>query len=113
MASAALSRVNPSAGLRLIAATHPNHNAGLNGAPSPYGLANTVVGRHADSCAHGCAAIIASCNPDQEREEYIRQSLLGPHAHLVKDYDVSMTSYLEYLASPEEINDLVAFLLTQ
>ena len=46
-------------------------------------------------------------------EEYIRQSLLDPHAYVVEGYDVSMSSYLEYLLSPEEIYNLVAFLLTR
>ena len=62
---------------------------------------------------HGISESAADRVPGLSAEEYIRQSLLEPTAYVVEGYDVSMSSYLGYLLSPEEINDLVAFLLTQ
>jgi len=61
----------------------------------------------------GITKIAAERVPGLTAEEYILQSILDPHAYVVEGYDVSMSSYLGYILSPEEINDLVAFLLTQ
>lgn len=62
---------------------------------------------------HGISTSGAERMPGLSAEEYILQSLLDPHAYIVEGYDVSMSSFLAYLLSPEEINGLVAFLLTQ
>lgn len=62
---------------------------------------------------HGISESGSDRVPELSAEEYILQSMLDPHAYVVEGYAVSMSSYLGYLLSPEEINDLVAFLLTQ
>lgn len=44
--------------------------------------------------------------------EYIRQSIMEPDAYVVEGYD-SMGRILSKLLSEQEVNDLVAYLLTQ
>jgi cytochrome c oxidase subunit 2 len=46
-------------------------------------------------------------------EDYIRQSILDPSAHLVEGYDDLMNKNYADSLSEQDINDLIAFLLTQ
>jgi hypothetical protein len=46
-------------------------------------------------------------------EEYIRQSILDPSAHLVEGYQDLMPKAYSQTLNPEQLNDLVAFLLAQ
>jgi len=46
-------------------------------------------------------------------EAYIHQSIKDPYAYLVEGYGNTMTKAAAYLLTEEEIDDLVAFLLTQ
>ena len=45
--------------------------------------------------------------------EYLRQSLLEPGAYLVEGYEDEMEPFYELLLTEEDINDIVAYLLTQ
>ena len=45
--------------------------------------------------------------------EYIRQSILDPSAYIVEGYEDDMDKGYKYGLSEEEVDDLVAFLLTQ
>jgi cytochrome c2 len=45
--------------------------------------------------------------------EYLNQSILDPSAYLVEGFDNSMSSIWKIFMSEEDINDMVAFLLTQ
>lgn len=46
-------------------------------------------------------------------EEYLRQSILDPQAHVVDDFSISMPPIYKYFLTEEQIDDLIAFLLTQ
>jgi hypothetical protein len=46
-------------------------------------------------------------------EEYIRQSILQPKSFIVEGYNNRMSTVPAMLLSEEEVDDLVAFLLTQ
>ena len=52
--------------------------------------------------------------PGMSAEDYIRESILDPSAYVVEGYpdDVMLKNYGD-LISPDEISDLVAFLLAQ
>lgn len=55
----------------------------------------------------------AATRTDLSAEEYIRQSIVDPSAHVVEDYaDVMYKEYGEKLSS-EDIDNVIAFLLTQ
>ncbi len=45
-------------------------------------------------------------------EEYIRQSILEPNAHVVKDYPAGVMQSYKNDLKEQELNDLVAYLLT-
>jgi mono/diheme cytochrome c family protein len=45
--------------------------------------------------------------------EYLRQSILDPSAYVVEGYEDNMEKGYKYGLSEEEVDDLVAFLLTQ
>ena len=45
--------------------------------------------------------------------EYIKQSIVDPSAYVVDGYSVTMDPSYAYLFSEEDLNDLVAFMLTQ
>ncbi|NJN67918.1 MAG: cytochrome c [Chloroflexaceae bacterium] len=51
--------------------------------------------------------------PGQSAEAYLRESMLDPSAHVVEGYQqgIMVRNYADYL-TPQQINDLVAFLLT-
>jgi cytochrome c553 len=51
--------------------------------------------------------------PELSADEYLRQSILEPDAYVVGDYPESMGRIHAALLSDEEIEDLVAFMLTQ
>jgi hypothetical protein len=51
--------------------------------------------------------------PSMSAEEYIRQSILDPSAHLVEGYQDLMPKAYSQTLNPEQLNDLVAFLLAQ
>jgi hypothetical protein len=51
--------------------------------------------------------------PDLSAEAYIRQSILEPDAYLIEGYNHSMGRIFSVLLSEEEVDDLVAYLLTQ
>lgn len=50
--------------------------------------------------------------PELPAQEYIRQSIMEPRAYVVEDFS-SMGSINSLLLSEEEVDDLIAFLLTQ
>ncbi|MGB4676997.1 MAG: cytochrome c [Aggregatilineales bacterium] len=49
----------------------------------------------------------------QSATEYLRESIVNPSAHLVEGYDNLMPDIYEDALSEDEINALVAFLMTQ
>jgi len=51
--------------------------------------------------------------PELSAAEYIRQSILEPGAYVIEGYSHSMGRIHSVLLSEEEIDHLVAFLLTQ
>lgn len=51
--------------------------------------------------------------PELSAVEYLRQSILDPSAYVVEGYENNMEKGYKYGLSEEEVNDLVAFLLTQ
>lgn len=50
--------------------------------------------------------------PDLSAEEYLRQSIVEPDAHLVEGFSNIMYQNYEDMLSEEQIDDLVAYLLT-
>jgi mono/diheme cytochrome c family protein len=51
--------------------------------------------------------------PELSADEYLRQSIIDPGAYIVDGFDGAMGSVWQFLLSDEDIDDLVAFLLTQ
>ena len=51
--------------------------------------------------------------PGLSAVEYLRQSIVDPGAYLAEGFDDNMAKGLRFLLSEEDIDDLVAFLLTQ
>jgi mono/diheme cytochrome c family protein len=49
----------------------------------------------------------------QNAVEYLRESIVDPGAHIVKGYRNNMEAGYKYLLSEDDIDNLVAFLLTQ
>jgi len=45
-------------------------------------------------------------------EEYLRQSITDPQVHIAGDPSTNMPTGLKYLLTEEDVNDVVAFLLT-
>jgi cytochrome c553 len=61
-----------------------------------------------------CHSLVAGERvPRLTTEAYIRQSIMEPDAHVIEGYNHSMGSILGKLLSEQEVNDLVAYLLTQ
>jgi mono/diheme cytochrome c family protein len=52
--------------------------------------------------------------PDQSAEDYLRESILNPNAHIVEGFQPNiMPQNFGELISPEQLSDLIAFLLAQ
>lgn len=51
--------------------------------------------------------------PEMSTVEYLRQSILDPAAYIVEGYEDRMEKGYKYGLSENEVNDLIAFLLTQ
>jgi hypothetical protein len=51
--------------------------------------------------------------PELSAAEYLRQSILEPDAYIIEGFSHSMGSIHRVLLTEEEVNDLVAFMLTQ
>jgi hypothetical protein len=51
--------------------------------------------------------------PELAAVEYLRQSIVDPSAYMVEDFDNLMPGSYKLVLSEEEIDNLVAFLLTQ
>jgi len=51
--------------------------------------------------------------PGMNAEEYLRQSILEPGAYLVEGYEDEMEPFYELLLTEDDIDDIVAYLLTQ
>lgn len=60
----------------------------------------------------GLATRAVSEVPGLSTEEYIRQSILEPNTHVVKDYPAGVMQSYENDLKEQELNDLVAYLLT-
>ena len=61
----------------------------------------------------GIGARAGDVIPEMSAEEYIRQSIIDPDAYIAEGYGDHMSAGFQFGFSEEEINDLVAFLLTQ
>lgn len=61
----------------------------------------------------GIGAIAASRVPGQSAEEYLRESLVDPCAHIVEGYDCIMPQALAQTLGPAKITALVAYLQSQ
>ena len=51
--------------------------------------------------------------PELSAEEYLRQSIVDPDAYIVEGFRDFMPKGLQFRLSEEDIDDLVAFMLTQ
>lgn len=60
----------------------------------------------------GLATRAANEVPGLSAEQYIRQSILEPNAHVVKDYPAGVMQSYKNDLKEQELNDLVAYLLT-
>lgn len=56
---------------------------------------------------------MAASPTDLLAEEYLRESIIDPGAYLVEGYRNNMEQGYKYLLGEEDIDDLVAFMLTQ
>jgi hypothetical protein len=45
-------------------------------------------------------------------EEYLRESILDPAAYIVEGYKNEMSDSLKYKLNDEDVNSLIAFMLT-
>lgn len=60
----------------------------------------------------GIATRAATRVPGMSAEEYIRESILHPDAYIVPGFDNKMPSYISESLSEQDLEDLVAFLMT-
>ncbi len=60
----------------------------------------------------GIATRAATRVPGMSAEEYIRESILHPDAYIVPGFDNKMPAYISEGLSPQDLDDLVAFLMT-
>ena len=60
----------------------------------------------------GIATRAATRVPGMSAEEYIRESILHPDAYIVPGFDNKMPSYISENLSKQDLDDLVAFLMT-
>jgi cytochrome c2 len=80
---------------------------------------HTLDGSEADTIKHGGPSLLGiseragSRVADTSAEDYLRESILDPSAYVVEGYGNDMEKAYRYLLSEDEINDLIAFLLTQ
>jgi len=51
--------------------------------------------------------------PEMTAVDYLRESILDPSAYIVEGYEDQMEKGYKYGLNEEEVNDLIAFLLTQ
>jgi len=51
--------------------------------------------------------------PDLSAVDYLRQSIVDPRAYVVEGFQINMPTSLKYILSEEDIDALVAFMLTQ
>ena len=61
----------------------------------------------------GISERAGSMVPGLSAEEYLRESILDPAAYVVEGYTGAMPSGYKFLLSEDDVNGLVAFLLTQ
>jgi cytochrome c2 len=61
----------------------------------------------------GIAGVAGTRVPGQSAVEYLRASIVRPSAYVVEGYDDLMTKTYGDTLSEQEINDLIAFMLTQ
>ncbi len=61
----------------------------------------------------GISALAGERVTDLSAVEYIRQSIVDPNAYEVEGFPLIMPLFLQAVLGEEEINNLVAFLLTQ
>ena len=60
----------------------------------------------------GIATRAATRIPGMSAEEYIRQSIVDPGAYIVPGFDNKMPPYISENLSPQDLEDLIAFLMT-
>jgi cytochrome c553 len=61
----------------------------------------------------GVAERATSRVPGMLAEDYLRESILDPSAYVVEGYDDHMEKMYSLLLSDEDVNDIVAYLLTK
>jgi mono/diheme cytochrome c family protein len=73
----------------------------------------TLAGQHVSPTLVGISERAGLTVPGLSAEEYIRESILDPQAYVVDGFLVGMPGAYSILLSEEDVDDLVAFLLTQ
>jgi mono/diheme cytochrome c family protein len=61
----------------------------------------------------GISERAGSTVPGLSAEMYLRESILDPAAYVVEGYTGGMASGYKFLLSEDDVNDLIAFMLTQ
>jgi len=74
---------------------------------------NEIVREYPAPSLQGIAERAGGRVPGLSAEEYIRQSIADPPAYITEGYKNVMSRAAAFLLTDEEIDDLVAFLLTQ
>jgi len=83
---------------------------GCGGCHTIEGLSAGIVGPNLSQVG----AVAGTRVPDQSAEDYLRESILNPNAHVVEGFQPNiMPQNFGELISPEQLSDLVAFLLAQ
>ena len=70
--------------------------------PGEYGPSLKGISERAGERVEGLSAV-----------DYLHQSILDPSAYLVEGYDDNMEKFYELLLDEQQVNNMVAFLLTQ
>jgi mono/diheme cytochrome c family protein len=85
-------------------------NRGCTGCHTIEGLSTATIGPNLTTIG----TVAATRNPGQSAEEYIRESILNPSAHLVEGFqdNIMPKNFGELIPAPE-LDDLVAYLLAQ
>ena len=78
-----------------------------------HSLDGSIDEKHPAPSLQGIAERAGNQADDLSAVEYLRQSIIDPSAYIVEGFTNDMDNSYKYLLSEEDLNDLIAYLLTQ
>jgi mono/diheme cytochrome c family protein len=88
------------------------YGSGCSQCHSIDGTEQTEIARKTAPSWLGISERAGSRVPGMSGEEYLRESILDPAAYIVEGYKNEMSDSLKYKLNDEDVNSLIAFMLT-